>query len=69
MLMHTTLNNVALGHMTDLCFKQCLSCDVIPPPQVRVQAVHLDHSPHQYAVAMDSATLLEATPPFQNVKS
>lgn len=49
--------------LTDLCLRQCLSCDMTPPPQVRVQAVHLAHSPHQYVVTSSSSSrLLEATP-------
>lgn len=47
---------------TDLCLRQCLSCVITPPPQVRVQAVHLAHSPHQYVVTSSSSSrLLEAT--------
>ncbi|TNN38607.1 hypothetical protein EYF80_051218 [Liparis tanakae] len=48
---------------TDLCLRQCLSCDTTPPPQARVQAVHLAHSPHQYVVTSSSSSrLLDATP-------
>lgn len=36
---------------THLCCRQCRSWDVTPPPQLREHAVHLVHSPHQYAVA------------------
>lgn len=47
---------------TDLCLRQCRSCVMTPPPQVRVQAVHLAHSPHQYVVTSSSSSrLLEAT--------
>lgn len=34
-----------------LCWRQCLSRDVTPAPQLREHAVHLVHSPHQEAVA------------------
>lgn len=48
---------------SDLCLRQCLSCDITPPPQVRVHAVHLAHSPHQYVVTSSSSSrLLDATP-------
>lgn len=48
---------------TDLCLRQCRSCDITPPPQVRVQAVHLAHSPHQYVVTSNSSSrLFDATP-------
>ena len=43
-----------------LCRRQCLSWDLTPPPQVLVHAVHLVHSPHQYAVtSAPSSRLLE----------
>lgn len=46
--------------MPYLCRRQCLSWDLTPPPQVLVHAVHLVHSPHQYAVtSAPSSRLLE----------
>ena len=43
-----------------LCRRQCRSWDLTPPPQVLVHAVHLVHSPHQYAVtSAPSSRLLE----------
>lgn len=41
-----------------LCFKQCLSFVLMPPPQVRVHPVHLAHSPHQYAVLSSPSSKL-----------